>query len=197
VPRVLADESIESSATMFACTKHCAFSPFGGFVVALSDRYRIEHFRGDGTVLRIERNVPPVVIHPEEKAELEAMNDWQYRTQRQFVTTDKPTVPDEKGVIRGLAVGADGRIWVRRYVSAEKGDSVSGFARQGQEPSLTRFWHEPNVHDVFEPDGTFLGSVRMPPRTGLNVMRGEQVWGVREGSEGESQVVRFRIVSER
>lgn len=134
-------------------------------------------------------------MHPEEKAELEAMNDWRYRTQGRFMTTDKPTVPNEKGVIRGLAVGEDGRIWVRRYVAAEKGDSVHGFARQGEEPPPTQFWHEPNVHDVFEPDGTYLGSVRMPPRTGLSVMRGDQIWGVREGPEGESQVVRFRIES--
>jgi hypothetical protein len=136
------------------------------------------------------------MIQAEEKAELEAMNDWQYRTQGQFMTTDKPTVRDAKGVIRGLAVGEDGRIWVRRYAPAEKGDSLPGLARQGQEPPPTRFWHEPNVHDVFEPDGTYLESVRVPPRTGLSVMRGEQVWGVREGSEGESQVVRFRIASQ-
>ena len=197
VPPIMADEPLDLGGTMFARTKHWAFSPSGGFVVALSDRYRIEHFRPDGNVLRIERDVPPVAIAPEEKAELEAMNDWRYRTQGQFMTSDKPTVPDVKGVIRGLAVGEDGRIWVRRYAPAEKGDSVPGFAREGQEAPPTRFWHEPNVHDVFEPDGTFLGSVRMPPRTGLSVMRGDQVWGVREGPEGENQVVRFRIVSRR
>jgi hypothetical protein len=197
VPPILADESVESVGTMFGRVKHWAFSPLGGFVVALSDRYRIEHFRRDGSVLRIERDVPPVAIHPEEKAELEAMNDWRYRTQGQFMTTDKPTVPDVKGVIRAIAVGEDGRIWVRRYAPAEKGDSVQGFARQGQEAPPTRFWHEPNVHDVFEPDGRYLGALRMPPRTGLSVMRGDQVWGVREGPEGESQVVRFRIVPQR
>jgi len=197
VPPVLADEPLESGGTMFARVKHWAFSPLGGFVVALSDRYRIEHFRADGSVLRIERDVPPVALHPEEKAEFEAMNDWRYRTQGQFMSDDKPTVPDKKGVIRGLAVGEDGRIWVTRYVAAEKGDSVQSFERPGQEPPPVRFWHEPNVHDVFEPDGTYLGSVRMPPRTELSVMRGDKVWGVREGREGENQVVRFRIVSHR
>jgi hypothetical protein len=197
VPPVLEGEAQASGSTLFGRVKHWSFSPLGGFVVALSDRYRIEHFRADGSVLRIERAAPPVAIHPEEKAELEAMNDWRYRTQGQFMTTDKPTVPDVKGVIRDLAVGDDGRIWVRRYAPAEKGDSVPGVARQGQEPAPTRFWHEPNVHDVFEPDGKFLGSVRMPPRTALSVMRGDQVWGVREGPEGESQVVRFRIVPQR
>ena len=195
VPPVLADEPLDAGSTLFSRVKHWAFSPLGGFVVALSDRYRIEHFRTDGSVLRIERTVPPVLIQPEEKAEIEAMNDWRYRTQGRFMTTDKPTVPNEKGVIRGLAVGDDGRIWVSRYVAAEKGDSVPGFSRQGQEPAPTRFWHEPNVHDVFEPDGTYLGSVRMPPRMGISVMRGDQIWVVREGPEGESQVVRFRIAS--
>jgi hypothetical protein len=148
-------------------------------------------------VLRIERNIPPVAVHPEEKLELEAMNDWRYRTQGQFMTNDKPTVPDTKGVIRDLAVGDDGRIWVKRYVAAEKGDAVQGIARQGQEPPPPQSWREPNVHDVFEPDGTFLGSVRLPPRTGLSVMRGDKVWAVREGTDGESQVVRLRIVPQR
>jgi hypothetical protein len=57
VPPVLADEPLESGGTMFARVKHWAFSQLGGFVVALSDRYRIEHFRADGSVLRIERDV--------------------------------------------------------------------------------------------------------------------------------------------
>jgi hypothetical protein len=194
VPPVLPDEPLESGGTLFARAKHWTFSPLGGFVAALSDRYRIEHFRRDGTVLRIERNIPPVAVHPEEKLELEAMNDWRYRTQGQFMTNDKPTVPDTKGVIRDLAVGDDGRIWVKRYVAAEKGDAVQGIARQGQEPPPPQSWREPNVHDVFEPDGTFLGSVRLPPRTGLSVKRGDKVWAVREGTDGESQVVRLRIV---
>ena len=194
VPPVIADEPQETGGTLFARAKHWAYSPLGGFVVALSDRYRIEHFRADGSVLRIERDVPPVAVHPEEKAELEAMNDWRYRTQGQFMTTDKPTVPDVKGAIRGLVVAEDGRIWVRRYAAAEKGEPIPGITRPGQEPPPAQSWREPNVHDVFEPDGTFLGTVRLPPRTGLNVMRGDWIWGVREGPEGESQVVRFRIV---
>jgi hypothetical protein len=194
VPPVVADEPQETGSTMFARTKHWAYSPLGGFVVALSDRYRVEHFRPDGSVLRIERDVQPVAMHAEEKAEFEAMNDWRYRTQGQFMTTDKPTVPDQKGVISGIAVGEDGRIWVRRYATAEMGDTVQGFAPQGQEPPPPRVWHQPNVHDVFELDGTYLGAVRLPPRTGLSVMRGDLVWGIREGPDGESQVVRFRIV---
>jgi 6-bladed beta-propeller protein len=197
VPPVVAGEPLEIGGTLFARAKHWAYSPLRGFVVALSDQYRVEHFRADGTVLRIERDVPPVAVHPEEKAELEAMNDWRYRTQGQFMTTDKPTVPDVKGMIRGLVVAEDGRIWVRRYAPAEKGEPVSGPTQQGQEPPPPQSWREPNVYDVFEPDGTFLGTVRLPPRMGLSVMRGDRIWGVREGPDGESQVARFRIVPNR
>lgn len=193
VPPTVADEPVEAGGTSFSRAKHWSYSPFGGFVVALSDRYRVEHYRPDGRVLRIERDVTPVAMHPEEKAEHEAMNDWQYRMQGQFMTTDKATVPDTKGVVRGIQVAEDGRIWVRRYVAAERGDTVRTVVSQGMEPPPPRVWREPNVHDVFEPDGTFLGSVRLPPRTGLSVMRGDLVWGTREGPDGEAQVVRFRI----
>jgi len=51
------------------------------------------------------------------------------------------------------------------------------------------------VYDVFEADGTFLGSVRLPARVTLYRFRGDRVWGVRRGEFDESYVVRFRLVN--
>jgi hypothetical protein len=52
------------------------------------------------------------------------------------------------------------------------------------------------VYDVFEADGSFLGSVRLPPRVSVSVFRGDQVWGVRRGEFDESYVVRLRLMQE-
>jgi len=43
-----------------------AVSSSGGLVVGVNDRYVIDHYRPDGTVLRIERDIEPVANLPEE-----------------------------------------------------------------------------------------------------------------------------------
>ena len=168
----------------------------GGLLVGVNDRYVIHHYRPDGTVLRIVREIEPVGYAPEEKAEREARDAWMIRTQGQFMTSDLPPVPDFKPFFRSILVGEDGRIWVRRSWQAEKGEAVQAPAQPGREPPPPTSWREPAVYDVFEADGSFLGSVRLPPRVSVSVFRGDQVWGVRRGEFDESYVVRLRLVQE-
>lgn len=175
-------------------SKVWAVSNTGGLIVGVNDRYVIDHYRPDGTVLRIERNVDPVPYLPQEKAEREERNAWMMRTQGQFMTSDIPPVPDVKPFYRSISSGEQGRIWVQRYALAEKGEVVQAPAPSGMEAPPPTRWREPVVYDVFEPDGTFLGSVRLPPRTSISRFRGDQVWGVRRGDLDESYVVGFRLV---
>lgn len=168
----------------------------GGLLVGVNDRYVIHHYRPDGTVLRIVREIEPVGYAPEEKAEREARDAWMIRTQGQFMTSDLPPVPDFKPFFRTILVGEDGRIWVRRSWQAEKGEAVQAPAQPGREPPPPTSWREPAVYDVFEADGSFLGSVRLPPRVSVSVFRGDLVWGVRRGEFDESYVVRLRLVQE-
>jgi hypothetical protein len=168
--------------------------PAGGWVVGVNDQYSITHYSPDGTLLRMERDVPPIVFLPEERAERAARNAWRTRTQSEFMTSELPPIPEEKPYSRSLTVGAEGRIWVERYAAAEKGAPVQSSVPLGIEPPPPTTWHEPVVYDVFDADGAFLGSVRAPGRAELSVFRGNRVWGVRTGEYDEQYVVVFRLV---
>jgi hypothetical protein len=47
---------------------------------------------------------------------------------------------------------------------------------------------------VFEPDGTWLGQVEIPPRVSTMVRRGDLVWGVGYDEDDVATVRRYRIV---
>jgi hypothetical protein len=111
------------------------------------------------------------------------------------VAADRQPVPARKPPYRLLYVGERGRIWVWRYTRAEKMDPA-----EVREPDPHRpppiTWREPIVFDVFEPDGTYLGEVHMPPRTNAMVLRGDTIWGIRTGELDEEYVVRLVIAGE-
>ena len=96
---------------------------------------------------------------------------------------------------RSVIVGEDGRLWVRLFAEAEKEEDSGGSTAQGGDGPPPRTWREPAVYDVFEPDGVYLGQVRLPPGASLSVRRGDHVWGVRRDDVGTPSVVRFRIVA--
>jgi hypothetical protein len=174
---------------MFLPSKIWALSPDGTMVVATNDQYVIELRRPDGTVVRIERAVEPILLEPGERAEWEAINEWTRRTQGQFERrlNSIPPVPATKPFFRDLYPGERGRVWVHRYVTAEKMDTPTDHDAS-QRPPIT--WREPTVFDVFESDGTYLGEVRAPPRTSMRVFRGDTVWGIRRGDWDEQYLVR-------
>jgi hypothetical protein len=174
-------------------SKQWVYSPLGGFVAGVSNTYAINHFRNDGTVLRVERDLQPVQLDPEEKAELEAVNDWLWEQQGQFMTSELPPIPDQKPLFGSIMVGEDGRTWVRRHVAAVKDTTIEVPDASDPDARPVVTWIEPTIYDVFEPGGEWLGSVEAPRRTSLRVLRGDQAWGVRRGEFNENYVVRFRI----
>ena len=81
-------------------------------------------------------------------------------------------------------------VWVRRHVTAERlGEGNAGSPERPPTPS----WIEPSVYDIFEPDGTYLGEVRVPKGTRVMIARRDSTWGTRQGDAGEVYVVRLRI----
>ena len=193
VPPTLADEP-ERPGGIFSVSKIWTVARDGGLLVGVNDRYAIDHYQADGKVLRIVLDIPRTRVLPEEKAEYEERNEWLRRTQGQFMTSELPPIPDLKPAFRAIASGEDGRIWVWRHVEAMKGEATRPPSNPGMEAPPALSWREPTVYDVFESDGTFLGSVRVPPSTTLDVFRGDRVWGVRRGEFGEAYVVGYRIV---
>jgi len=173
-----------------------AWSPLGYMVVGRNDRYEVELQRPEGSIT-IGRDLDAVPIAGEELEEwnafraytlvLNANGDFEYAP-----------LPSTKPFFKGLEVGLDGRIWVHRYVEAVKRDDVQQLpeipGRPPNRPLLT--WREPTTYDVFEPDGTFLGTVVLPDDITPHVFRGDHIWGVHLDADGVERVVRLRVEHE-
>ncbi|MEX2283833.1 MAG: hypothetical protein WEE89_15215 [Gemmatimonadota bacterium] len=101
------------------------------------------------------------------------------------------TVPAVKPAYHDFSVGEDGRIWVRRYVAAQKRTDLP--PPRGTNPPPPISWREPPTFDVFEPGGRFLGTVVLPHRTYLWVRRGNSLWGTTRGALDETYIVRYRL----
>lgn len=110
------------------------------------------------------------------------------------MTADIPPVPETKPAYRGFYFDDGGRIWVHLHVPAGKREVGEPRSMSGvQEPMPGISWREPVVFDVFETDGTYLGEVRMPERTTVAAIRGEELWAIQRGELDEPYVVRYRV----
>ncbi len=189
-PPSITGEPTDAGGT-FLPSKIWALSPQRVVVVGVNDEYKFELRRPNGTVVRVERVQERVPLEAEERAEHEARNEWTRRARAQYLTADVPPIPATKPFYRGFYPGERGRIWVRRYVKAEKTDTVAEEPDPSQPPPIT--WTERAVFDVFESDGTYLGEVHVPSRTSLQVFRGDTVWGIRRGDFDEQYLIRAII----
>jgi hypothetical protein len=181
----------ESAAGIFGIEKVWEMSPHGDLVVGVNDRYAFEIRKRDGSVVRVEKAWEAVPMHPEERAELEARNEWVRRNDQ----GDVPPVPHTKPAYSGFSIGGDGRIWVRVRSRSEKVDpGPPPVPRGGQPPAPQVSWREPVIYDVFESDGTYLGPIQLPPRVTLRAHAGDEVWAAVRGEFDEQYVVRYRLV---
>jgi hypothetical protein len=173
-----------------------ALSPLGYVVTGRHDVYDIELRKPEGTV-HLRRDLEPIPVGAEERAEWEAFRQTilvRAREQNQDPQYDPDPVPEVKPFFRDIFVGEDGRIWVFRYVAAEKRHDVEPLPDRPERPLLT--WREPWTFDVFEPDGTLLGSVVVPELLEPLVFRGDHIWGTLLDADGIEHVVRLRVVPE-
>jgi hypothetical protein len=192
-PPTLAGEPTGDGGS-FGVGKIWEASPHGYIVAGVNSAYRFQYTKRDGKVVRIDKDFTPVAVGSEERAEIEAGNEWMRKNQGRFMTSEIPPVPTVKPAYAGFDIGEDGQIWVRVYVPAVKvpADDDATPARSDRPPPRT--WREPATYDVFEPDGTYLGRIRLPDGVTLAAHRGDEVWGRASGASGELQLVRYRLV---
>lgn len=174
------------------------FSPLGYMVGGLSTEYRIDVFRPDGSVLRIEREFAPEPVHPDEA------EGW-----RRYLTADfleyypgwrwnGPPIPETKPPFREVFVSWEGNIWVLRSMESLE-TMTAAEAREAETRSgrpIIRF-REPSSFDVFAPDGRYLGHVRIPEtfsRTPEPIIRGDTVWAVNLDQMDVATIVRYQVV---
>ncbi|MCA1790271.1 MAG: hypothetical protein LC667_10555, partial [Thioalkalivibrio sp.] len=165
----------------------------GEIVAMMGDRYAVDVYRADGSVLRITRAVEAIPVSADERA---AEQERITASFRRFVSNwswDGPAIPNTKPPLSWLHTGRDGTIWVR---IAQPGIVISVEERT---PNARTFVREPLVFDVFESDGRFLGQVHAPEALQLipfPVLQGDQVWAVVQDGGGVNYVARFRVVPE-
>jgi hypothetical protein len=173
----------------------------GDFVTARSDRYALTVHRRGAPLLRIERDVPPVAVQPDEADDARENVIGRLRRADPSWRWNGPSIPETKPFFTGITVDGDGRLWVRRSEPGQRipeeelAELREEAARRPIRPPLPppRAWREPVAYDVFTPDGQFLGHLPVPPRTSLLYMSGGTVWATVRDSLDVPTVTRFRV----
>ncbi len=169
----------------------------GRLAAGYGDAYVIRVTRG-ARPLRIERDVTPVRVLPEERDEQRVRTEFQMRTVASDWRWDGPPIPDTKPLFTGLTGTADGRLWVRlsapgeRIPEAERDDPPPPTPGAPPRPPV-RQWREPAWYDVYETDGTLLGRIVLPARATLLGVRGDLVWGVVRDDLDVPFLVQWRV----
>jgi hypothetical protein len=156
--------------------------------------YIVYRTHAKGRPLRIEREWTPVPVLAEEADDERALLTWDMREIDPSWNWSGPGIPKTKPAYSALISGEDGRIWVALHATGQRVDSEEEPAasdRSRQRPA--RRYVEPNVYDVFESGGAFLGRVRAERSQRVLRMRGNRVWGVLSDSLGVGYFARWRV----
>jgi hypothetical protein len=181
------------------------WSPLGYFVTAFGGRYAVDlrvpppargtparpsRWEPGDPVISIRRNAAPVPIPDAERAAHRSWTEAVLRTRDSAWTWNGPEVPRVKPPIRHFVIGEDGRIWVMASLAAERFSPPPGVARD-LETSIP--FREPPIYEVLDPDGIYVGRVRLPEGVTLQAMRGDTIWGTTKDADDVPTVTRFRI----
>lgn len=198
--RVVASQEGNTSVNNVPFTAHGAwsFSPLGYMVGGLSTDYRIDLYRPGEPVLRIERDWTPVPVKPAEAEERVRRQTVQFQRDFGSWRWNGPPIPDTKPPFRNVIVSDDGNLWVQ---TSQEGRAMMTEAEAREEEARTRMpplrFEEPPAFDVFAPDGSFLGPVRVPESFSVSpepIVRGDTVWAVTRDALDVASIVRFRVV---
>lgn len=166
----------------------------GGLVSGAGQQYVLYLLHPGQKPVRVERSFTPVPVSSTERTERREQITQVMRRLNPSWSWTGPEIPAVKPAYRDFTIAEDGRIWVRLYTPGEPipADELPPVA-PGPNPPVRLTTREPNLYDVFSPDGRLLGRVAPPPRTRLLRMRGNQAWGVQLDSLDVPYAVRFRV----
>jgi hypothetical protein len=186
----------------FAPRRFATLSPLGHFVTGYPARYAVEIHRPGQPVVSIRREVKlEPVSRAERNAERNRVFERMRRTDPQW-DWNGPDIPDTKPLYGGLDVGLDGRIWVAVIpeVSQQGGGISFSFGGGRGAPSGRRSSRAPEgpppapaLYDVFEPDGRYLGQVRVPEKVSTVLRRGDHIWAIHLDEDDVPRIKRYRI----
>ncbi len=185
--------SVSINSVPFSPGEHWAWHPDGYFLHGVSEQYRFTLLR-DQQPLRIERVGEPVAVAAGEKSNAEAQTTRSMRGTDPNWRWSGPAIPDSKPAYSRLYTGADGRIWVQVPRPGIEEDNPD--FDPSETGSTRTVWRQPVAFDVFESDGTFLGTVVAPDGFSTfptPIFDGDLVWGVTRDDFGVQRIVRWRV----
>jgi len=176
-------------------------SRFGALIAGRNDAYAFELTRPGARTVRIERAYTPITLQSGERTEWEAWARYMEDRSAAPLTSNRTiqtaprrravySIPAVKPAFSEFRTDSDGRIWVRRYVTAiPKPDGE----RKPGDKKPRRVWKEQPTYDVFEKTGRFMGTVVLPWKADFEAAIGTSVYLTVTGELGEEAVARFRI----
>lgn len=181
-----------------------AKSPLGHFVTGFGSRYAFEIHEPGKPLTSIRRDgVRPSPVSSTERASERARIDTIMKRTDPAWSWTGPEIPSTKPFFTAINIGLDGRIWVSTVGESMPGPglmttSMGGGGRSGgappRAPATARERPSvPSVHDIFEPDGRYVGELIAPARLSLVLRRGDQVWAVSRNADDVASVKRLRI----
>jgi len=199
-PQLTASREGSSSSrdVPFSAEVATGFSPEGYWIGGLSTRYRIDLFRSESQVLRLEKDWVPVSVLPEEAEEQRRRTIQGFQRQYGSWRWNGPGIPDAKPPFKEVFVSWEGNIWVALsttgVLAMTEQEARAEEAASGRTPLS---FVEPWAFDVFSSEGEYLGLVRVPETFQIRpepVVRGDSVWAVVRDEFDLPSVVRFRVV---
>ncbi len=167
----------------------------GSLISGPSHPYHIDVSSAGAKPLKIMGPGERVAVLPGEEDDERQWLTTSMRSQFPNWSWNGPDIPAYKPAYASVWTGYDGRIWVSIYSRAEplKVPEPAWDSTPGNPPPPLRHYREPNVYDVFESDGTYLGRLRVNRGQQVWRMRGNNVWGVLTDSSGVAYVARWRV----
>lgn len=190
------DQQARASAPLpFAPKLTWTWSHAGALVSGPGDADVLHVTHSGDRPLRIHGRNDRVPVLPGEAEQARALVTWAMRRTVPDWTWNGPAIPGHKPAYKDLRSGYDGRIWVLLHSRAEEMPALEPSARgpAGDPPPPSIRYVEPNVYDVFEPRGDYLGRVRVNRGQEVLRMRGHQVWGILTDSLDVAYVARWRV----
>jgi hypothetical protein len=187
------ENNVSRSTVPFWPGEHWSWHPDGYFVHGIAREYVFTLLRPEGP-LRVERVVELPSVTAGEAREERARRTANLRRTDPNWRWNGPDIPDRKPPYDEIYTGLDGRIWVYRQ---GPGVEVDDPDHDPSDPDAVEDrWRDTPLFDVFESDGTFLGTAEAPlnfSRYPNPVFRGDRVWATTRDELGVQRVVRFRV----
>ena len=179
-----------------------SITPVGSLVVGCPADYAFDIIEPSGSVLRVSRDWVPIRVSAEE---LDSFRDGITISSNQSGYFDAwdwrgPDMPGVKPAYQRFIPAEDGRIWVwpgqaSEMIETPEPARLAGFPNHAWQDPMT------GAFDVFEADGRFVGSVKLPknlpysfsPATPDPHIRGDTLWAVTVDSMDVQYLTRFEV----